>query len=81
MTASSTKPKPGAFAKDVAFDNDMIHVTLADGRRIGAPLEWFPKLRKAGEAERKNWRLVGKGMGVHWDALNEDVWVAALLEN
>ena len=64
-----------AMASDVWFDSIMMHIRLLDGREISVPLEWFPKLRDATEAERKKWRLIGKGIGIHWEELDEDISV------
>ena len=58
----------------------MLHVRLLDGREISAPLEWFPKLREASEDMRNDWRMIGNGVGIHWEALDEDLSVAGLLE-
>ena len=66
-------------AVDVAIDNDAPHFILADGREITAPLAWFPRLRDASEAQRKNWRLIGKGIGVHWPEIDEDIAVETLM--
>lgn len=68
-----------SFAADVWFDNDMMRIRLLDGREIGVPLEWFPKLRDADAKKRMNWRLIGKGAGIHWEELDEDISVSALL--
>jgi len=68
------------MASDVWFDSVMMHIRLLDGREISVPLEWFPKLRDATEAERKKWRLIGKGVGIHWEELDEDISVDALLK-
>lgn len=57
----------------------MMHVQLSDGREISVPLEWFPRLRDASEKQRKDWRLIGKGVGIHWEQLDEDISVEALL--
>ena len=70
-----------AVAKDVYFDEHMMHVFLQDGRQISIPLEWFPRLRNASEKQRKHWRLIGQGIGMHWPEVDEDVSVAALLES
>jgi len=72
-------PEPMPLATHVAFAGLLLCVTLADGRTISAPLEWFPRLRDATEAQRKNWRLIGGGVGIHWEDLDEDVSVAGLL--
>jgi hypothetical protein len=42
-------------------------------------LEWFPRLRDASEKQRANWRLIGPGIGIHWDEIDEDVSVRSLL--
>lgn len=67
------------FAKNVYFDDEMMHVQLADGREISVPLEWFPSLRDATEEQRNNWRLIGRGVGIHWEDIDEDLSVEGLL--
>ena len=67
------------LAVDVRFTRDSMQVTLADGREISAPLEWFPRLRKASTEQRKGWSLIGGGIGLHWEAIDEDVSVESLL--
>lgn len=69
-----------ATAKDVRFDKDKMHVFLSDGREICVPLEWFPSLRDAKVSQRKKWRLIGGGVGIHWEALDEDISVVGLLD-
>jgi hypothetical protein len=64
---------------EVSFDNEMLQVFLSDGREIRVPLEWFPKLRQATPEERGNWRLIGKGIGIHWADLDEDLSLEGLL--
>jgi hypothetical protein len=78
MNTSVTKTSE-AMATDVWFDSDLMHVRLMDGREISAPIEWFPKLRNASEEQRKKLRLIGKGVGIHWEDIDEDISVAALL--
>jgi hypothetical protein len=68
-----------AEATSVEFSGDSVRLVLSDGREISAPLEWFPRLRDASDAQRLNWRLIGRGEGVHWPDLDEDVSVNALL--
>ena len=79
MNTSVTKTLE-AMASEVWFDSNMIHIRLLDGREISAPLEWFPRLRDATDTQRKKWRLIGKGVGIHWEDLDEDISVAALLK-
>ena len=67
-------------ADDVRFDATMMHIRLLDGREISVPLEWFPRLRDATAKQRKKWRLIGQGIGIHWDDFDEDISVPALLE-
>ncbi len=67
------------FAINVWFNDSKICVLLEDGREIGVPIDWFPKLRDASEQNRANWRLIGKGQGIHWEELDEDISVAGLL--
>ena len=69
-----------AMATDIWFDSEMMHVRLIDGREISIPLEWFPKLREATNEQRMKWRLIGKGVGIHWEELDEDISIAALLK-
>ena len=66
------------MAIDVKVSSEMLQVYLSDGRVISVPIEWFPKLRDASEKERNNWRLVGGGIGIHWEELDEDLSVAGL---
>ena len=68
-----------AMASEVWFDAVMMHVRLLDGREISVPVEWFPRLRDATESQRNKWRLIGKGIGIHWEDMDEDISVAALL--
>lgn len=66
-------------ATDLEFTEDSLMVFLEDGREIIVPIEWFPKLRDATSEEKKNWRVIGNGVGIHWDSLDEDISVRGLL--
>jgi hypothetical protein len=68
-----------ATAVDVRVTDDQLFVVLADGRELAAPLAWFPRLTDATEDQRKNWRLIGRGQGIHWPDVDEDISVASLL--
>jgi hypothetical protein len=68
-----------ATAIDVRVTNDSIHVVLADGREIAAPLAWSTRLADATSEQRQNWRLIGRGQGIHWPDVDEDISVASLL--
>ncbi len=66
-------------AEDVKVTKDTLSVDLSDGRTIAVPLAWFPRLVEATPAERNNWRLIGKGRGIHWHDIDEDISVEGLL--
>jgi hypothetical protein len=66
-------------ARKVSFDADSMWVELADGRQLGVPLAYFPRLLKATGAQRENFIISGGGSGIHWDDLDEDISVRALL--
>jgi hypothetical protein len=66
-------------AEDVRVSEDTLSVDLSDGRTISVPLEWFPRLLHAKPKERNNWRLIGRGHGIHWEDIDEDISVEGLL--
>jgi len=66
-------------ASKVWFSKDMLYLLLQDGREIGVPLLWFPRLRKASMEQLNDWRLIGNGVGIHWESIDEDISVSALL--
>jgi hypothetical protein len=78
MSSSTAEVRP-ALATRVDVTDDTLAVELADGRTIAAPLAWYPRLAHATPAERRAWRLIAGGRGVHWSALDEDISVANLL--
>lgn len=65
--------------KDVRFEADSICVDLMDGRRISAPLAWFPRLAAATPEQLTGWELCAAGYGIHWEALDEDISTEGLL--
>lgn len=77
-TLASTSPTT-VLAVAVSFSDDALHVQLSDGREVSVPLEWFPRLRNATPEQRENWRLVARGIGIHWEDIDEDVAVVTLL--
>jgi len=66
-------------AVDVAFVGGDLVVRLEDGRAVHVPVQWFPRLRDASPEDRADWRLIGRGVGIHWPKLDEDVSVRGLL--
>ncbi|MBI2369267.1 MAG: DUF2442 domain-containing protein [Deltaproteobacteria bacterium] len=57
----------------------MLNVVLSDGRTISVPLAWFPRLLEATARQRAEWELIGGGIGIHWESIDEDISVASLL--
>ncbi|MEN6335473.1 MAG: DUF2442 domain-containing protein [Phycisphaerales bacterium] len=72
-------PVSEARAKQVRFDEDTMWVGLADGRTLGVPLAYFPRLLNASAEERTKYVISGGRSGLHWDDLDEDISVPALL--
>jgi hypothetical protein len=77
MTTLTLQTEP--LAVDVTVTSTVLRVTLDDGRELSVPVEWFPSLRDATEIDRANWRLIGRGEGIHWPAIDEDISVRGLL--
>jgi hypothetical protein len=68
-----------ALARSVNFDEEMMHVSLTDGRRISVPILWFPMLREATPDQRTKYEIGGGGTSLHWPELDEDLSVAGLM--
>jgi hypothetical protein len=67
------------FASSVAFSDDAMTVGLDDGRSLSVPLAWYPRLLHGSKTERENYTLIGRGEGIHWPTLDEDISVEGLL--
>lgn len=74
---TSMRDRARAVAVSVT-DTDLV-VDLEDGRVLHVPLEWFPRLLKATPEERSDVRLIGRGIGMHWPDVDEDISVSGLL--
>jgi len=74
---------PAARAETLAVDVECsgyaLCVTLSDARVVSVPLVWFPRLAGASTREQSEWELIGGGIGIHWEAIDEDISVASLL--
>ena len=57
---------------------DRLTVSYDDGRIVSLPLKWYPRLRRATPAQRRNWELIGRGYGVHWPDVDEDLSAKSL---
>jgi hypothetical protein len=77
MTSSVVDIAP--CATSVECTDDELRVVLADGRKLSVPLVWFPRLLSASATQRADWRLIGGGDGIRWEALDEDLSVRGLL--
>ena len=66
-------------ANNVKITKNDIIVYLEDGRVLSIPISYFPTLEKASEKERNNWRLIGRGVGIHWEDIDEDISINGLL--
>lgn len=62
----------------VEFTSTDLVATLADGRKIATPLDWYPRLKCASASERANFEIMP--MGVHWPDLDEDLGIAGMLK-
>jgi hypothetical protein len=78
-TVATTVSPTAVLALDAWFSDDALCVRLSDGREVSVPLEWFPRLRDATPEQRSNWRLIARGIGIHWEDVDEDISVATLL--
>ena len=67
------------LAVDLTCTDEALPVVLADRREITVPLAWFPRLQRATPEQRKRWRLIGGGIGLHWEDVDEDISVESLL--
>jgi hypothetical protein len=67
-------------AVDVSCTGHTLKVVLVDGRMISVPLAWFPRLLEATPKQRAEWELIGGGIGIHWEAIDEDISIASLLQ-
>jgi hypothetical protein len=77
MSTLAVKFDPLAIS--VSVSAHAIHLVLADGRELSAPLAWFPRLANATPQQQSNYRLIGGGIGIHWPDIDEDISVESLL--
>ncbi len=75
MTTLAAEP----LAKRVTFDSSNMWVELVDGRKLGVPKAYFPRLLNATPEQLENYEVSGGGTGLHWDDIDEDISVKGLL--
>lgn len=68
-----------AEAQSVSVTDDSLIVDLVDGRTLSVPLAWYPRLAHGTLEERNEWQLIGRGEGIHWPRLDEDISVEGLV--
>jgi hypothetical protein len=79
MTTSMHDHSFSANATDVKIDSEMLTIYLEDGRIISVPIAYFPRLLQATPEQRNSWRLIGRGQGISWKDIDEDLSVEGLL--
>ena len=65
--------------RNVRFDADRLVVELSDGRSLGTPIRWYPRLANASPTQRERWELLGRGSGIHWPDVDEDLSLDGML--
>jgi hypothetical protein len=73
MDTSINSERREALATSVSVTADELVIQLADGRTVAVPLAWYPRLLHGTPEERGQWQLSGRGLGIHWPALDEDI--------
>lgn len=68
------------YIQNITFKNDRLEVHLLDARIVSVPLSWYPRLENATTKQRHNWELIGKGTGIHWEDIDEDLSLEGLLQ-
>ena len=68
-----------ALIQRISISDDTLTADLSDGRTISVPLNWYPRLLHGTPEERLHWQLIGKGEGIHWPDLDEDISVENLI--
>jgi hypothetical protein len=68
-----------ACATNVEITEESLIIDLEDGRTVSVPLAWYPRLLHSPPEERNNWRFIGRGEGIHWPDVDEDISVENVL--
>jgi DNA-binding XRE family transcriptional regulator len=80
MSTSTHPDLPDLRATHLWFERGRLVVQLLDGRELACPLAFFPRLAGASAKDLADWRFTGRGTGIHWPSLDEDLSVQGLLE-
>jgi len=76
----TSEPRPGEKIKAVRIDEDLVTVDLADGRTVGVPIAWYPRLLHATAEQRNNWRIAGAGLSTVGNGF-QSLYRPAIAEN
>lgn len=75
----NTVGNPEPRIKNIEIDEDTITAHLVDGRTISVPLAWSWRLSDATPAQRKNFKIIADGVGIHWPDIDEDLSAEGML--
>ena len=78
MSSAAENLEPEIRATKVWFEEDFICVELTDGRQVKTPLAFYPRLANATQAQRENFQMTGRGLGLHWPDVDEDLTVKGI---
>ena len=79
MDTSAGERQRSPLASSVSVTDDELVIELVDGRTVAVPMAWYPRLLHGTAAERAQWPLTGRGVGIHWPTLDEDISVDHVL--
>ena len=77
--STSSLASETALGAAVRVTGNALVIELSDGRTVSAPIEWYPRLAEGRPAERRRWEFIGRGTGIHWPDLDEDISIEGLL--
>src|SRR5437870_5083649 len=81
LTFTTETPQPDLTVTSVNMGRHNMHVHLSDGRVVKVPFSVTPRLLNATPKQRRHWRLIGQGLGIHWEDIDEDLSVAGLVRD
>jgi len=79
MGSSAAKKIHEFMAVKIYFEKNFLCVVLDDGREVKVPLEFYPRLKRATQSQRNKYQLIGRGTGIHWPDLDEDLSVEGIV--
>ena len=72
----------GLRAKDLVVYKklDLMILILNNGSVFNFSISDFPRLKNASEKDLKMWKLIGGGIGFHWEKLDEDLSLKGFIQ-